>query len=593
MDRKIILGVNISHNSSACIMVNGEIRLAIQEERLVRKKNFTGYPKKSIDFCLDYLRKNKLSADIATLTTKYIPAFSYAFPIGHYFNIQEYKEFYGESYYKKKLQNLDTSKYLKKLISDKRNKINDLYVNYNKYKLKNIFQNCTPDHAEYLKKQAGSLINKITILDHHTCHAYYALYGLPFDKKKKIAVITMDSWGDGANQSLWIKNKNHELKKIYYNKQCQIARIYKFVTLILSMKPDEHEYKVMGLAPYAKSQYSEQIYRDVFKKLLIVKKCKIVHYKKPKDLYDYLEKNLKNYRFDNIASAVQLFVEKLLTELFKQISKKYSLNYFCFSGGVSMNVKANKVLSNLPFVKKLNVPPSGGDESLCIGGCYFLEKKLNRKPIENIYLGKSIKNYSYKEILKHFPRKKFSIVKNYSHYNLAKLLKDGEIIAVARDNEEFGARALGNRSILANPSLIDAVKKINEQIKNRDFWMPFALTILKKHHKKYINNNKNINSDYMTVAMDTNEKNYNSIKSGTHNYDHTVRPQILSKNKNSNYYNLIDNFYKLTGIPALLNTSLNLHGLPIASNLGDIAQVLKKSSLIYLYLNDNYLIKKK
>ena len=122
--------------------------------------------------------------------------------------------------------------------------------------------------------------------------------------------------------------------------------------------------------------------------------------------------------------------------------------------------------------------------------------------------------------------------------------------------------------------------------------MPFALTILKDYHKGYLINPKNINSEFMTVCMDTVVKNYNKISAGSHQYDKTIRPQILSKENNPNFYNIIIEFMKKSKIPAILNTSLNLHGLPIASDINDIFEVFNKSSLKYLYLNDNFLIKK-
>ena len=123
--------------------------------------------------------------------------------------------------------------------------------------------------------------------------------------------------------------------------------------------------------------------------------------------------------------------------------------------------------------------------------------------------------------------------------------------------------------------------------------MPFALTILKDKHKKYLKNKKNINSEYMTVAMDSISYNYDKIISGSHQYDKTVRPQILTKEKNNQYYDLIKEFELMSKIPAILNTSLNLHGLPIASNITNIAEVIKKSDLKYLYINDKFLIEKK
>lgn len=167
------------------------------------------------------------------------------------------------------------------------------------------------------------------------------------------------------------------------------------------------------------------------------------------------------------------------------------------------------------------------------------------------------------------------------------------MIALAQGREEFGARALGNRSIIADPSKISAVKTINEMIKNRDFWMPFALSILYEKHNKFINNNKKILSEFMTIGFDTIKKNNHLIQAGIHPYDQTVRPQMLKKDKNLNYHNLINEFYKISGVPAVLNTSLNLHGFPISSGIDDVVKTFKLSGLKYLFLENKYLIIKK
>ena len=140
---------------------------------------------------------------------------------------------------------------------------------------------------------------------------------------------------------------------------------------------------------------------------------------------------------------------------------------------------------------------------------------------------------------------------------------------------------------------MNCIKEINEAIKNRDFWMPFALTVLSDKQNKVILNKKKIECDYMTIAFDTKKDFIENIKAGTHQYDLTVRPQILKKESNEKYYNLINHFYKITGIPAVLNTSLNLHGNPISSTLEDVIYTFKNSGLKYLYLDDRYLIEKK
>jgi carbamoyltransferase len=261
-----------------------------------------------------------------------------------------------------------------------------------------------------------------------------------------------------------------------------------------------------------------------------------------------------------------------------------------------MNVKMYKGLSELKFVDKIFVPPSGSDESLPIGACYFLAQKNITKPLYNVYIGRNLlennKSLNYLLLSKFFPKNKFKIIENFNHKKLAKLLAKDEIIAIARGREEFGARALGNRSIIANPSNYNLVKKINESIKNRDFWMPFALSILKEDHKTFIKNNKNLICNFMTMTFDTKKENVNKILGGCHPYDNTVRPQVLEKKHNKNFYSIIKEFKILTEIPALLNTSLNLHGYPKAADLQDVIFTYKNSDLKFLYINDNFLVKK-
>ncbi len=589
-----ILGINLSHNASASLMVDGKIVLALQEERFTQIKNFTGYPKQSIDYIIKFLKERKLKINKIGFSTKYNIPFGFKFPLNHYYSIEDYKNHYGVGYYKKALSGKSVKSYYNKLENDERNN-HDLYLDYSLYKEKDFFnyQKFNNHQKEYISKQTGVEKDIIEFIDHHTCHAHYAYFAYLSEFKKR-AVLTLDSEGDYLNQTVWItKNDKKVLHKIASSKFCELARIYKLTTLILSMKPDEHEFKVMGLAPYAKSTYAIKVYENVYKNILKVKNCRVVHKNRPKDLYSFLKKKLEPYRFDNIAGGLQIFIEKITKELIIQVSKKTKLKEFAISGGVSMNVKNNKMISEISLVNKLFVPPSGSDESLAMGACYYLQK-LKSKPLDNVYLGFNISDeINSSTINKLFDSKKFDIkhIKNFKY--VAQLLKNKQIVAVARGREEFGARALGNRSILANPSDLESVKKINEFIKNRDFWMPFALTILKEKHKSLIKNNKNLKCDHMTICFDTIEKKLPLIKAGTHQYDNTVRPQILSKESNKNYHELIKNFYELTGIPALLNTSLNLHGSPIASNLNDVTRTFKNSGIKYLLLDDQYLIKKK
>ena len=594
---KVFLGINVSHGASASLMINGEIKFVYQEERFNGIKNFVGYPKKSIDKCIDYIKKNKLTIDNAAFSTINNHIFAFKYPLDHYYTIDDWLDYYLNNFF---TENNKIKNVIKRVNENKKKKYIDLYLRFSNVKKKNYFNNfklLRTLQINLLKKQSKGLIHKITFIDHHTCHAYYATYA-PKIKENKAAILTIDSEGDGLNQTFWIYDKKkNNLKKINQSSECDLARVYRFITLILKMKPNEHEYKVMGLAPYAKDEYSTQAYEEIFKDILTVKNCKVVHKKRPKNLFRYLYDKTRKYRFDNIAGASQIFVEKISSMLTQQIHKKYKINSFSLSGGLSMNIKMNKHLSSQSFVKNFYVPPTGTDDSLSIGACYYLNKSnQNNKYLENIYLGQPLANEKIlkKDILSILKdKKKYLIKENINQKHVAKLLKNGEIIAVARGREEFGARALGNRSILANPFTEGVVKKINEQIKNRDFWMPFALTILSEDHKKFIYNPKSIRCDFMTIGYDTIKGNYLKIKNGSHPYDKTVRPQILDKSFNKNYNSIIKEFKKISGIPALLNTSLNLHGFPISSKISDVIKTFKKSGLKFLYIENNLLIEKK
>ena len=591
----VYLGINVSHGASAALMVDGKIILAFQEERFNNIKNFVGYPKKSIDACINYIKKNGLKIEHAAFSTIKNPVFPFKYPLDNYFSIKNWQDYYLNNFFSvnKKVRNtIETITKLRKI------KKIDQYLNYNQIKKKDYFTNYKifRDLQErFLLKQSEGLIKKISFIDHHTCHASYAAYA-PNIKEKRVGILTIDSEGDGLNQTFWIYEKSkNKLFNVNKSHQCDIARIYRFITLILKMKPNEHEYKVMGLAPYAKNSYSDQVYDEVFKNLLQVKNCKIVYKNRPKNLFGFLYEKTKEHRFDNIAGGVQKLVEVLSAELIHQIYKKYKINSFSISGGVSMNIKMNGNIAKKPHVKNLYIPPTGTDESLSIGACYYLNRKENNRPLKNIYLGQNLSDtkITVSKLKKYLNSKKFKIQKNINHKNLAKLLNKGEIIAIVNGREEFGSRALGNRSIIADPSKEGVVKKINEQIKNRDFWMPFALTILSEDHKKFIYNPKSIRCDFMTIGYDTIKRNYLKIKNGSHPYDKTVRPQILDKKFNKDYNSIIKEFKKLSGIPALLNTSLNLHGFPISSKITQVIKTFKKSGLKYLYIENNFLIKKK
>jgi carbamoyltransferase len=172
----------------------------------------------------------------------------------------------------------------------------------------------------------------------------------------------------------------------------------------------------------------------------------------------------------------------------------------------------------------------------------------------------------------------------------ARLLAEGHVIARCKGRSEFGARALGNRSILADPTKTHVIREINDMIKSRDFWMPFAPSMLPEAAKEYLVNKKNIESPYMIMAFDTTEKR-GDLLAALHPYDNTARPQVVTKQMNPDYHRLIDEFRKITGRGVVLNTSFNLHGYPIVDSPEDALDVLARSGLKCLALG-NYMVRK-
>lgn len=593
---KNYLALSISHNSSAALMKNGVITVAVCEERSTRKKNFIGYPKNAIEYCINESKLQPEKFSKVAFTTINNPGLLVKAKTNTEFSLQDYRDYYGEKYYQRLLRGENCIDYLKWLRDDPKFNKQKEHFDFS-YLNDEVLQDEKLEMEKFRKIQTHTLAchlqipeTKIEFLDHHTCHAYYSYFGSPF-REKDCIILTLDGWGDGKNQTVW-KVSDDEPQKIAESSQNDLGRIYKFATLLLGMRPDEHEFKVMGLAPYAKKSYAERA-MEPLKDICAIQDMKIISKNRPDDLFGYLEKAWKVHRFDNIAAAVQLYTEKIACELVKNIVQETGIRRIVVGGGIAMNIKMNKAISELKEVDEMYVCGSSGDESLSIGGCYVLngERKQN-KPLKNLYLGFNIQNELEKYTKNSFSKKYF-LKERPEPDEVADLIAKGEIVACIRGCAEFGARALGNRSILADPSRRAAVKEINEAIKSRDFWMPFALSILEEYSELYLKNPKKLKSPFMAISLETITDMYCKIEAGTHPYDKTVRPQFVSQMESPAYHKLISCFFKKTNIPALLNTSFNLHGEPIVDTIDDAIRTFAKSGLSHLLIGEKFLLSKK
>jgi carbamoyltransferase len=596
MVQKYYLGISISHNSSAALMCDGKIVAAACEERFNREKNYVGFPIESIRLCLNQAGITGKQIEKAAYSTISNSGLLVKAQTNTKFSISDYHKYYGEDYYAKVLAGEVPKQYLLKLRDDSQFNSGVQHFDFN-YLTDEVVLDRDLD-IELFQKEQIRILNeqfeidamKIEFLDHHYCHANYAYFASPF-RNSDCLVITMDGWGDGRNQTVW-KVQGEKLELLADSTQNEIGRIYKLATLILGMRPDEHEFKVMGLAPYAKDSYVLKALEPI-KDICEVDGLRIIHKNRPEDLYKYLVEKWKVHRFDNIAGAVQKLTEDLACQLVNNAIHETGISRVVLGGGIAMNIKMNQSISELDAVSEIYIAGSNGDESLSIGACYALEKRSKTNQcLDNMYLGYDVSDEIDQLALLDFDND-FIVEENPEYTNVAHLLLEGNIVGWIQGQAEFGARALGNRSILANPSIRDSVQKINEAIKNRDFWMPFALSILEEEHQRYIFNPKGIKSPVMSMGFNSIPENYQMIEAGTHPYDKTVRPQFVSEIHNPEYHRLISEYFKVSGVPALLNTSFNLHGEPIVNSVKDAIRTFRMSELDYLLIGNRFLLSKK
>ena len=596
----VILGIHDGHNATAALMVNGSIVASASEERFSRVKNDICHPYHAIDYVLKQAGITNSDIDKVYIATKETDPIVVKTKRESVFTVSDYVN-EMHSYWKPLFYENRETNYWEQLVNDKRFQNYNTYYDFsflNKAPRENWVELFNKERVRVVCEQLNLLEGKVSFVDHHTAHAFYAYHASPHTDNEAAVIITADSWGDGCNATISTicENKVHE---IFRTDMFQLARIYRWITLLLGMKPLEHEYKVMGLAPYAKEYLVAPAY-SVFKETLTVDGMNFRWNQHPKDMYFYFRDKLEGMRFDGIAGGLQLWLEEMLTEWIRNILVETTTDTVYYSGGVSMNVKANKVISELSEIRRLYVPPSGGDESLAMGAAYYghyagsENPVCSGSPLTNAYLGYEPSREESYVAIKELTTScnTYEVIENPESKQIAEILKQGIVLGRCCGRMEFGARALGNRSILCDPSKADNLQKINEKIKFRDFWMPFTPSILIECADDYLINPKSMPADYMTIAFDSTPLARIHLKAAIHPQDFTIRPQLVSQDSNPDYYSVINEFKKITGIGAILNTSLNLHGMPIVCNAEDAIYTLQHSGLDGLLLPGFLILKK-
>ena len=604
----IILGIHAGHNAAAALMIDGRIVGMVQEERLTKRKNQTGFPKLAIERLIDaHLDGDVSRIDRVGHSSKYEALFWTA--LDHYSEfdvsdaVKEMHEYWYPYFYERDSDDEEaiwSDEYWrnKVLSGEGLNKDHNFDLSFiERLNAKEAFDYFNDVERREVFQRHFGWQGDAEFIEHHSCHAHWALWGsdLTPAERADTLVLTADARGDDFNWTVSVVNDAGEIERIAGGLDQIVARVYKFCTLILGMKPNEHEYKVMGLSGYSKSKRHIEAAEAIFHEVLAFRDGEFVNDRPLIDSYFDLKNRLEGQRFDNIAAGLQNWSTKVIVDWASHWLKETGKKNICYSGGLSMNIKSNGDLLNIPGLDKLYVSSSGADESLCGGVCFRMNFEHGNEPVTHVYLGEAPQTGAgwRDHILEDVNADEFDLRDDVDAAAAAKLLANGCTLARCVGPSEFGARALGNRSILADPSKPENLKLINDAIKQRDFWMPFTPSIQAEHADKYLHNPKGIVSPFMTIGFQSREEVRDDMIAALHPGDFSARPQFVRRADNQDYWTLIDEFRKITGIPVLLNTSLNLHGEPMNYSIADAIRTVYLSGLEFLVLPENKLLFKK
>ena len=579
----LILGISAYyHDSAVCLIKNGEIIYAAQEERFSRIKHDSSFPKKSLHNLLKYC-SIKIS-DLSAIVFYDKPFLKFERLIETYLSFCPK----GFKQYLKAIPIWVNDKlFLKKML------IEEIKLFDKKFNGKNLF-----------------------FSEHHLSHAASAFYPSPFEKA---IILTADGVGEWTTTSISIgyKNKIKIEKEIFFPHS--IGLLYSAFTYFLGFKVNSGEYKVMGLAPYGKDRFK----KIIKEKLINIKDDGSFHLNQ--NFFEYATGfQMTNNKFEklfgikkrlpetaikqihkDIAASIQSVTEEVMLKICLSLKKTYNLENLCLAGGVALNCVVNgKILSKKIF-KNVWVQPAAGDAGGAMGAAfayYYIEKKNSRKIHKNDQMKDALlgPKFSPSNILQTLNKNKI-LFQKLSENNLIKVvafeLSKGKAVGWFQDKMEFGPRALGSRSIIADPRKKKMQKLLNLKIKFRESFRPFAPSVLYEDAKKWFD--LKVESPYMLIvanlkkkgkAVSKLEKTVSKIPAVTH-VDYSARIQTV-KNKKLKYYKLLKEFKKITGVPILVNTSFNIRGEPIVCSPQDAINCFLGTDLDLLVL-ENFIIYKK
>jgi len=556
------------HDSSAAILKDGKVIAAVEEERFSRKKFDDDFPKQAINWCLKESGISSKNLDSVAFYDK--PVLKFERLLDNYIAVAP-RGLYSF---------LDV---IPKWIHKR------LWVK--------------GEISKHLKDFNGEII----FPEHHMSHAAHAFFTSPFDEA---AILTVDGVGEWTTASFGTAHDTTIKLTNDIRWPHSVGLFYSAFTYFLGFKVNEGEYKLMGLSAYGKPKY----YDLIMENLVDVKNDGSIHLNMKYFSFTY-DKVMTNQKFSDlfgipprkedskaeqihydIAASAQLVLEDILLKMVNHVHKKTGMPNLCFGGGVALNGVANyRILKDGPF-ENIHIPPSPGDGGSAIGCAQYLyychdkNKRMIEDNVEriknNIFVGPSHSNDEIKLFLDINKIDYKFLETNSLLRTVAKLIVEGNVVGWYQGKMEWGPRALGNRSIIADPRNVKMKDILNEKIKHRESFRPFAPCILEEYTSEYFD--VDVSSPYMLLVAPV--KKPEKIPAVTH-VDGTARLQTVSKDINLLFYNLITEFYKITGVPVLINTSMNVRGEPIVDTPEQAYNMIIKTDMDYIVMGD-YIIKK-
>jgi len=594
----ISIGVHIGHNSSLSVVKNGKVLISVEEERFTRIKNYRGFPYGGLKYLKDRFKIELKDADEIVIAGR---------GIFDDYSLDVLKERLSTpkkySIFRKVMKKIVRKSYS---VKEKREYF---FRFFKKFKVEP---------------------QKIVFKEHHLLHAGSAYFQSPFQNS---LVVTSDGKGDNISSAVYLVKDGHFTRIQTISSLSSVGQMYSAVTMYLGFKPNRHEGKITGLASFGdparladkflnlftfdekagiyRSKFEDEVRSKTIKEIFNGFKHRAITYRHvmnfPNErnrkyeaiftLYlKYFDKYFKHESREDIAAGVQFALEAIVTQYIQFWRESTNSEYICLAGGVFANVRLNQKIRELPEVKNVFIQPAMGDSGLSLGGALLSQSRLLRRNVRSIiydtYKGPEYSSEEIENILNRtsLQYKKFrSFAKQAKE--IAKLLADQRVIGFFKGRLEFGPRALGDRSILIDPRDA-AVNDIMNKRLNRTEFMPFAPVILDKFAKDYLKGyeSNHITAEFMTITYNTYEKKDVEIPAVIH-VDKTARPQVIKKEKNPLYYMIIEEFYKITGVPVLINTSFNAHEEPIILSPRDAIKALRNNRVDILSI-ENFIVYK-